>query len=375
MRSWKHAVFATAIGVAALFPMGQALGSVPPSEEPIPIPLRTSPSFCTVPPADVDRLFEIAGDAIYDLDPPTAGELIPTTFATTVMTWESEATISLTQNFIACMNANDILRAASFISDDFIVESAGFLFNELTIESPSPEWLEPLPAEDQMRIAAATGVYQLSDGRYSYTVDLGPVTGEAPFVRLQFIVVEQDGVFLIDELRLEALEIEIPTCGTDYSGDCHPDDSPDCAASDYDGCRSADLATYVMGVGYSGWIMTAEQSTEAAIAFGLPANGIEVSEAEIAEAEAALPAHVARFASTPYDFVENLQTGYYDRQYFGYAVEFDRTLVINGYCTVPYEHDASQDVIVVSDGGDCFWQATYDLTDHEFVDFSINGGA
>ncbi|MGH2550246.1 MAG: hypothetical protein ACRDHN_12700, partial [Thermomicrobiales bacterium] len=62
------------------------------------------------------------------------------------------------------------------------------------------------------------------------------------------------------------------------------------------------------------------------------------------------------------------------RQYIGYSLEFQFLLVINAYCDDP-AYDPAHGVVMVMDGGDCFWNATYDLTQGRFISFSVNGDA
>ncbi|CAN5480937.1 hypothetical protein BH09CHL1_BH09CHL1_20310 [soil metagenome] len=401
MRSWKHVVFAAAMSVAALLPSGLALGADRYGDEPVPIPLLTSPAYCKGEPADINRLFEIAGDAIFDPNATLQLELVPLDRASMATDVDANSTVAIAQQFVACTNANDVLRTASLLTDDFIVGAAYDLYNVYMLDSWSPDsqelippalYLGPLPADEQMRIAAASNVVQLPDGRFAFTFDLGPVTGESPVLRVQLIAIDDYDRFLIDDLRFQLLDAGYPNCESMDSSNCSdiPVDAPDCTMSDSDGCGPVPTyapdcasdnidycssATRIIGDGYTGWIMTADLSTAAASTFGMPPNGMEVSQEEIAEAEAALPDYARHLASLTTRLVDELNTGYFERQYFGYAIESNRLLVINGFCTVPFEHDASQDVISVDDGGDCFWHATYDLTNHEFISIYMNGFA
>lgn len=374
MRSWKHALLTVAFVLGALIPAGQAIAAEEVDATPESIPLLTSPAYCSAERANPNRLAEIAGSAVDDPDAVIPDELIPLTGATIVTEDEADAVASLAQEFVACINANDELRAVSLLTDDFIKRSAFDLLGDSELE----ENPEPLDADDQARIAAETDVYQLSDGRYAYTFDLGPVTGESPFARLQLIVIELDGEFKIDDLRFEDIEDPQPDCISEESDGCALPDGPDCGSEGTDSCLPPEEASPISGEGYTGWIMTAEQSSASAIYFvgnTHPYNGYQVSAEQIAEAEAALPAYLEDQERATPRLIVQMQAGLYERQYLGYSFEFQFLLVINAYCEVPGDYDPAEYAVVVDDGGDCFWQATYDITQERFISFSVNGEA
>lgn len=296
-----------------------------------------------------------------DPEAVVAEELLPMTGAEIVPGDEADAVVALAQEFVSCINANDELRAVSLLTDDFIKRAAYDIVSDAQNVDPN-EVPEPLDAADQARIAAATDVYRFPDGRYAFIFDLGPVTGESPFARIQLIAVDEDGEFKIDDLRFQDIEF----------------DDPDCGASEADGCIAPeDTATFISGETYSGWIMTAQQA-EAAMAMFVnrdrPYNGMRVTEEQIAEAEAALPAYVQSQARATPRVIDELHTGLYERQYIGYSLEFQFLLVINAYCD-DLVYDPSHGVVIVMDGGDCYWNATYDLTQGRFISFSVNGDA
>ncbi|MGH2550229.1 MAG: hypothetical protein ACRDHN_12610, partial [Thermomicrobiales bacterium] len=298
MRSWKQSFVTAAFVLASLIPAGQALAFEQADATPETTPLLTSPAFCSAEPANPARLAEIAGSAIDDPDAVVSEELIPLTGAEIVTGDDADAVIALAQEFVACVNANDELRAISLLTDGFIKRAAYDLVSE-ALDVDLDEVPEPLDAEDQARIAAATDVYQLQDGRYAFTFDLGPVTGESPFARMQLIAIDEDGAFKIDDLRFQDIEF----------------DSPDCGDSEADGCIAPeDTATFISGETYSGWIMTAQQANDASPMFvdnNRPYNGMQVTEEQIAEAEAALPAYVQSQPRTTPRLVDELQTGFY----------------------------------------------------------------
>jgi hypothetical protein len=182
---------------------------------------------------------------------------------------------------------------------------------------------------------------------------------------IQIIAVEERGEWKIDDLR----EDEI----------AHPNEPTDCATDGSDGCAATPAGTgYVEGDGYAGWLMSEEASAEAA-AWLLSIDEENVTpfqpnEAEVAEAEAALPVFIADHPNATERIIEELNTGFYERQYLGFTTPEGAILVINAYCGEPFG-DPSTTVEIVSDGGDCYWQAIYDLTAGEFTNLSVNGEA
>ena len=141
-----------------------------------------------------------------------------------------------------------------------------------------------------------------------------------------------------------------------------------------DGCIQV-TGTVVSGNGYSGYIMPPELASGTADYF-LNTGSTDVlaftpTEAMVAEAEAALPVYVAASPRATERIINELAT--YQRQYLGFTTADGSVLVINAFCDSSY--DPAGNVVVVMDGGDCFWQAVYDLTTHAFTYFSVNGNA
>jgi hypothetical protein len=364
-----------ALTVLTLLLAGQALATATPEITPEAVPLLTSPAYCSSAPANINRLIEIAHGAATPENAGILDELIPLDNAEPVTAQEADAVINLATTFIACVNANDELRALALVTDD-LIERSGNTLVDTNDPSSLSDGSEPLDAEDQARIAGITDVYELPDGRYSVIVDLGPVTGEAPFARLQFVVVNQNGTYHIDDFRFQDIESEVIDCDSSQDDGC---ETPACGSPETDGCVAPEDATPVSGDGYSGWIMTPEQADSAALYFGIndeKYSGLAVRPDQIAQAEAALPAYLDGQERETDRLIDEIHTGVYERQYFGYAFEFSFLLVINGYCASESAYfNPSQQPVVVEDGGDCFWQATYSLTDERFISFSVNGFA
>lgn len=68
----------------------------------------------------------------------------------------------------------------------------------------------------------------------------------------------------------------------------------------------------------------------------------------------------------------------YRRQYVGMVVDGQRVVAITAFCKAEddfFTEKWETSMIVVADGGDCFWNAKTDLTTGEVVRFSVNGSA
>lgn len=95
---------------------------------------------------------------------------------------------------------------------------------------------------------------------------------------------------------------------------------------------------------------------------------------EIAEAESKLAAYLA-VAPNPdaHDIPSKLDK--YGRQYFGAARDGRRVLVIHAFCDTFGADDLTKSLVMVDDGGDCFFEAYYDMDGHHFAGLSVNGYA
>jgi hypothetical protein len=378
MHSWQRASLVIALVLVPLFSRGAAHGqhAIPLT----PVPDVQAAAECTAEPANLDRVREIAGDAVNDpgavlgFEAPIAGGEI-------VTGPDAEATITLMEQMLACINAEEIERFIGLFSDDFI-KRAAYDLAVLLEDADDPEDSEPAGgtgdieddgAPEPVLIVGASDVYAQPDGRLTYSVSIGDMTNvnsdniPVPLSLIQIITVEQRGDWKIDDLREQDLE--------------DPYDQPDCGASGDEGCIASPAATggiYVEGEGYGGWLMTADAAAEAApwlMAIDEDAvTPFQPNEAEVTAAEAALADFIAGHPNATERLIAELNTGFYERQYLGYTTPDGAVLVINAYCGEPYA-DPSVDVEIVMDGGDCYWQAIYDLTEGAFINLSVNGEA
>jgi hypothetical protein len=77
-------------------------------------------------------------------------------------------------------------------------------------------------------------------------------------------------------------------------------------------------------------------------------------------------------ADHPEDGVEDLEE--YHRQYTGTGDEGE-TVSVNALCVDAGLDDWEDELILVNDGGPCFWQAEFDVESLDVVTFNINGEA
>ena len=63
----------------------------------------------------------------------------------------------------------------------------------------------------------------------------------------------------------------------------------------------------------------------------------------------------------------------YQQQFFGYVVDGQQMIYGNYFC-VEFE-DWRSNFVFVMDGGDCFFQAVYDVVSDKIISLSINGDA
>ncbi len=318
---------------------------------------------CDVDPANPDRVLEIAGDSVDDPSAVLDSSATPVPSGTDVVTGDdADAVIALGYQFIACLNANDLLRATTLLSDDLLKRAAYDIAGSIQdLDEGTPE---PIDQEDQNAITKTSDVTRLDDGRLAYTIGIGYVYPEDSNENVtdsyfQIIAVEQGGEWKIDDL-LFYQETGQPSCG---------------GSDGADGCLPPESGTYITEDGYYGYILSAELMEDTASYFldasNANATPFVPTEAMVAEAEAALPAYVATAPRVTARIIDELAS--FERQYLGFETNAGPVLVINALCDPGF--DTANGVVFVMDGGDCFWQATYDLTTHEFTHFSVNGNA
>lgn len=64
----------------------------------------------------------------------------------------------------------------------------------------------------------------------------------------------------------------------------------------------------------------------------------------------------------------------YKRQYLGILEDGEQVIYANFFCDA-YSGEWREELVLVSDGGDCFFQVKYNVATGEFYDLSVNGEA
>lgn len=67
----------------------------------------------------------------------------------------------------------------------------------------------------------------------------------------------------------------------------------------------------------------------------------------------------------------------YRFQYYGIKKEGKKVVVINGFCVTHWRHakDWRTNIVIVKDGGACYFRAEYDVTDSKIIAIHPNGEA
>jgi len=104
----------------------------------------------------------------------------------------------------------------------------------------------------------------------------------------------------------------------------------------------------------------------------VPGGAWDPSAKNVADAGAALRSYVTQQASLQHLQLSNWST--YSFQYQGTEVSGHRLVYINAFCSPP-PADAKSHMVVVFDGGPCYFSALYDPRTKKFVGINFNGDA
>jgi len=93
------------------------------------------------------------------------------------------------------------------------------------------------------------------------------------------------------------------------------------------------------------------------------------------DVEADLP-QITTLSKSDSDSTRHIDTpGEYYRQYLAILIDGKRRLNLNALCSVDQNANWRKRLIVVMDGGKCFWHAMYDPSTRTFSNLSVNGRA
>ncbi len=143
----------------------------------------------------------------------------------------------------------------------------------------------------------------------------------------------------------------------------------------------------VSGAGYHGWII--DPDADEGWMFDDTADPVWATEDDVARVEAILSEQIPERHDAATNEYEREHLGEvastldeYERQYVGAHVEGTgddaQVVYVNALCTTDVGGDPDRmgtGVVMVMDGGACFWNATVDLGTGEIVSMSVNGDA
>jgi len=99
----------------------------------------------------------------------------------------------------------------------------------------------------------------------------------------------------------------------------------------------------------------------------------EPTVADINDLEANL-SQIAALSSKEPDVNQHIDDpGQYFRQYLAVAVNGRKIIFVNALCSVEPGDSWRKHLIVVMDGGKCYWNAVYDPATQKFSDLVVNG--
>jgi len=151
-----------------------------------------------------------------------------------------------------------------------------------------------------------------------------------------------------------------------------------CSALEFFSVISATPNIRVTTATYDGVIFDMDNAAQAEIGYELdyPFEHYWTPNADdVAELEARLIPYLeqtVREQDRNYNFWRNLAT--YKRQYFGVLKATDPYIWANYFCEADIG-DWEHNLIIVADGGNCFFSVLYDVANQQFSDLRINGQA
>ena len=96
------------------------------------------------------------------------------------------------------------------------------------------------------------------------------------------------------------------------------------------------------------------------------------SQEQIDKLERMLPAFV-KAQSKNHSRHPKIKLSKYKRQYFGYSLNGKKVIYVNAFCHAFAYWEKT--FLLVEDGGQCFFQATFDPESDKFISFNVNGEA
>jgi hypothetical protein len=105
---------------------------------------------------------------------------------------------------------------------------------------------------------------------------------------------------------------------------------------------------------------------------GVPGGSWQPNAQDVAEARSQLDPYVARQAHSAREVLPAWDS--YTFQYQGQELHGKRVILVNAFCSAPPPYAATQ-LVVVFDGGPCYFRAYWDPIDKIYIDVRFNGHA
>ena len=137
------------------------------------------------------------------------------------------------------------------------------------------------------------------------------------------------------------------------------------------GCQLIQGSQIMRGAEYQGVLFTEGQVDRLYVgetAFWTP------TAEDVAALEAGLGAFLQKRADPRLDAQVLPTLPSYNRQYVGIIEDGRRKVYVLFYCDIPLE-ELQDDILIVLDGGDCYFQLKYDIEDKMFDELMVNGQA
>ncbi|MGH2558586.1 MAG: hypothetical protein ACRDJH_05940 [Thermomicrobiales bacterium] len=184
--------------VTAAHTPGEATGA--------PRPGGADPANCTVAPRSLAELRDLAGNAA-DRDPPFEETTpVPPSALPSGEPADPGTVAEITavvEQFMACLNALDVLRTFALVSDDLIprmVTDADLSPEDVAVSTP-----DPAPQEHWIKLGEIDGVRVLADGRVGALVTAAPPDNDDPVF---MIFTHTEDRWLIDDVLPVEVEHE-----------------------------------------------------------------------------------------------------------------------------------------------------------------------
>ena len=300
-------------------------------------------AVCEAPPIDAPRYAEAATDTSDDVPLPEpvpyrAAEGTPADAAT------EERVEAVVGQVVACVNEGRIAAFLSLFTSGFLERHAAELGG-----TPDDE-PELVAADERLSLVRVADVTVLDNGRMAALVVIDQAEREAPELASVVTFAEVDGRLLIDGWQPVALS---------EGGDATP--------------VSAGWEV-VSGEGYEGVVVPVDRAPDVRFGMATEPSGYWLPDAGlIAELEAGLSGYLRSVDDERANALAG-KVEAYARQYAGLVVDGRAVVYVNALCESTSDDGRwTSELVVVEDGGDCYFQVWWEPATGEFRELHING--